>query len=72
MHKNNITKIIDGKGITVEDIKISNNEEYVHIYAKVDKPKNCPHFRSKNIWVHDHRIQKVKDTHITGKPSIIT
>lgn len=41
MHKNNITKIIDCKGITVEDIKINNNEEYVHIYAKVDKPKNA-------------------------------
>ena len=71
MHKNNITKIIDCKGIIVEDIKINNNEEYVHIYAKVDKPKKCPHCGSKNIWVHDHRIQKVKDTPITGKTSII-
>lgn len=71
MHKNNITKILDCKGITVEDIKTSWNEEYFHIYAKVDKPKKCPHCGSKNIWVHDHRTQKVKDTPITGKVSII-
>ncbi|MFR7759832.1 transposase family protein [Peptoniphilus senegalensis] len=24
----------------------------------------CPHCGSKKIWVHDHRIQKIKDTHI--------
>ena len=71
MHKNNITKILDCKGITVEDIKTDWKEEYAHIYAKVDKPKKCPHCGSKNMWVHDHRTQKVKDTPITGKVSII-
>ncbi|MFR7759549.1 transposase family protein [Peptoniphilus grossensis] len=31
----------------------------------------CPHCASKRIWVHDHRIQKIKDTYIHGKKCLI-
>ena len=31
----------------------------------------CPHCGSKRIWVHDQRIQKIKDTHIHGKKCLI-
>ena len=31
----------------------------------------CPHCGSKRIWVHDHRIQKIKNTHIHGKKCLI-
>ncbi|WP_414153382.1 transposase family protein [Peptoniphilus sp.] len=27
----------------------------------------CPHCGSKRIWVHDHRVQKIRDSHICGK-----
>ncbi|MFR4813855.1 MULTISPECIES: transposase family protein [Peptoniphilus] len=31
----------------------------------------CPHCGSKRIWIHDLRIQKIKDTHIHGKKCLI-
>lgn len=71
MHKNNNINIIGCKGITVEKIENDENDKNFHIYAKVEKPKTCPHCGSKHIWVHDHRVQNVKDTHIHGKTTII-
>ena len=47
------------------------DKEFVHIHASVKKMNTCPHCGSKRIWVHDHRIQKIKDTHIRGKKCII-
>nr|WP_083635589.1 transposase [Peptoniphilus porci] len=47
------------------------DKEFVHIYASVTKMDTCPHCGSTKIWVHDHRIQKIKDTHIHGKKCLI-
>ncbi|MGR5591382.1 transposase, partial [Peptoniphilus grossensis] len=50
---------------------IDEDNEFVHIHASVKNMNTCPHCGSKKIWVHDHRIQKIKDTHICGKKCLI-
>ncbi|MEF3317891.1 transposase family protein, partial [Peptoniphilus grossensis] len=50
---------------------MAEGKEFVDIYASVKNMNNCPHCGSKKIWVHDHRIQKIKDTHIRGKRCLI-
>ena len=47
------------------------DNEFVYVHASVEKMDTCPHCGSKRIWVHDHRIQKIKDTHIHGKKCLI-
>lgn len=47
------------------------DNDFVYIHASVKKMDTCPHCGSKRIWVHDHRIQKIKDTHIRGKKCLI-
>ena len=47
------------------------DNDFVYVHASVEKMDTCPHCGSKRIWVHDHRIQKIKDTHIHGKKCLI-
>ena len=47
------------------------DNEFVHFHVSVSKMSVCPHCGSKRIWVHDHRTQRIKDTHIRGKKSLI-
>ena len=47
------------------------DNDFVHVNASITKMDTCPYYGSKKIWVHNHRIQKIKDTHIRGKKYII-
>ena len=47
------------------------DNDFVHIHASVKRMDICPHCGSSRVWVHDHRIQKIKDTHIRGKKCLI-
>ena len=44
--------------------RLAEDKEVVDIHASVKNMNTCPHCGSKKIWVHDYRIQEIKDTHI--------
>ncbi|HFJ9216078.1 TPA: ISL3 family transposase [Streptococcus pyogenes] len=69
MQNNNNMNLLGFKDIVLDSF--NEDKEFVHIHASVKKMNTCPHCGSKRIWVHDHRIQKIKDTHIRGKKCII-
>ena len=50
---------------------LAGGKEFVDIHASVKNMNTCPHCGAKRIWVHDHRIQKIKDTHFHGKKCLI-
>ena len=69
MLNNNNMNLLGFKDVIFDSIDEDN--EFVHIHASVKNMNTCPHCGSKKIWVHDHRIQKIKDTHICGKKCLI-
>lgn len=69
MQDNNIMNLFGLKDVVFDHFE--EDHEFVHIHASVAKMSACPHCGSKKIWVHDHRIQKIKDTHIRGKKSLL-
>lgn len=69
MQNNNIMNLLGFKDVVFNSLTEDN--DFVHINASVTKMNACPHCGSKKIWVHDHRIQKIRDTHIRGKKSLI-
>ncbi|SMB92772.1 Transposase [Peptoniphilus asaccharolyticus DSM 20463] len=69
MQNNNIMNLFGFKDVVFDSVDESNN--FVNVHASVSKMSICPHCGSKKIWVHDHRIQKIRDTHIRGKKSLI-
>ena len=69
MQNNNNMNLLGFKDVVLDSF--NEDKEFVHIHASVKKMNTCPHCGSKRIWVHDHRIQKIKDTHIRGKKCII-
>lgn len=69
MQNNNNMNLLDFKDVVFDSFCEDN--DFVHINASVTKMDTCPHCGSKKIWVHDHRIQKIKDTHIHGKKCLI-
>lgn len=69
MQKNNNINLLGLKDITV--INLEEDNEFVHVHACVDKMTTCPHCGSTKIWVHDHRIHNIRDTHLHGKKCII-
>ena len=69
MQNNNNTNLLGFKDIIFNSFDDDN--KFVYIHASVEKMDTCPHCGSKKVWVHDHRIQKIRDTHIRGKNSII-
>ena len=50
---------------------LAEGKEFVDIHVSVKNMNTCPQCGSKKIWVHDHRVQKTKDTHIHGKKCLI-
>lgn len=69
MQNNNNMNLLGLKDVVFNSFDEDN--EFVHIHTSVKQMDTCPHCGSKRIWVHDHRIQKIKDTHIRGKKCII-
>ena len=69
MQDNNIMNLFGFKDVVFDSFNEDN--EFVYIHACVSKMSICPKCGSKKIWVHDHRIQKIRDTHIRGKKSLI-
>lgn len=69
MQEHNTINLLACKDVVVDKIKES--DSLVVIEAQTKKLKSCPYCKSKNIWVHDHRIQKIKDTQMHGKKCII-
>lgn len=69
MQNNNNMNLLGFKDVIFDGFEDDN--DFVYIHASVKKMDTCPHCGSKRIWVHDHRIQKIKDTHIRGKKCII-
>ena len=69
MQRNNNINLLGLKDITVTDLKEDN--EFVYVHADVDKMNTCPHCGSTSVWVHDHRINNFRDTHLHGKKCII-
>ncbi|SUB74274.1 Transposase and inactivated derivatives [Peptoniphilus indolicus] len=69
MQNNNIMNLFGFKDVVFDSFNEDN--EFVHVHAHVSKMSICPHCGSKRIWVHDHRVQMIRDTHICGKKSLI-
>lgn len=69
MQNNNNTNLLGFKEVIIDSFDEEN--KFVHIHASVKQMDTCPHCSSKRIWVHDHRTQKIKDTHIHGKKCLI-
>lgn len=69
MQNNNIMNLFGFKNVVFDSFDEDN--EFVYVHACVSKMSVCPKCGSKRIWVHDHRIQKIRDTHIRGKKSLI-
>ena len=69
MQSNNNMNLLGFKDVIFDGFEDDN--DFVYIHASVKKMDTCPHCGSKRIWVHDHRIQKIKDTHIHGKKCLI-
>lgn len=69
MQNNNNINLLGFKDVVFDSFDEDN--DFVHINASVKKMNACPYCGSKKIWVHDHRIQKIKDTHIRGKKCLI-
>lgn len=69
MQEYNTINLLACKDVVVGKIKESDST--VVIEAKTRSLECCPYCGSKHIWVHDHRIQKIKDTQIHGKKCII-
>lgn len=69
MQEYNTINLLACKDVVVDKIKES--DSLVVIEAQTKKLKSCPYCGSKHIWVHDHRIQKIKDTQMHGKKCII-
>ncbi len=69
MQDNNNMNFLGFKDVIFDSFEEDN--DFVYIHTSVKKMDTCPHCASKKIWVHDHRIQKIKDTHIRGKKCLI-
>ena len=69
MQNNNNMNLLGFKDVVFDSFYEDN--DFIHVHASVKKMDTCPHCGSKRIWVHDHRVQKIKDTHIRGKKSLI-
>ncbi len=69
MQNNNNMNLLGFKDVVFDSFYEDN--DFIHVHASVKKMDTCPHCGSKRIWVHDHRIQKIKDTHIHGKKCLI-
>ena len=69
MQNNNNMNLLGFKDVIFDSFEEDN--EFVYVHASVEKMDTCPKCGSKKIWVHDHRIQKIKDTHIHGKKCLI-
>ena len=69
MQNNNNMNLLGFKDVIFDSL--AEGKEFVDIHASVKNMNTCPHCGSKKIWVHDHRIQKIKDTHIHGKKCLI-
>ena len=69
MQNNNNMNLLGFKDVIFDSFVEDN--DFVYIHTSVKKMDTCPHCGSKRIWVHDHRIQKIKDTHIHGKKCLI-
>jgi len=69
VQENNNINVLGLKDVTVT--KLEEDNEFVYVHAYVDKMDTCPHCGSNKIWVHDHRIHNIRDTHLRGKKCII-
>lgn len=69
MQRNNNINLLGLKDITVN--KLEEDNDFVYVHADVDKMNTCPYCGSRKIWVHDHRVHNIKDTHLHGKKCII-
>ncbi len=69
MQNNNNMNLLGFKDVVFDSFYEDN--DFIHVHASVKKMDTCPHCGSKRIWVHDHRIQNIKDTHIRGKKCLI-
>ncbi|MDY2987200.1 MAG: transposase family protein [Peptoniphilus sp.] len=69
MQNNNIMNLFGFKDVVFDSFNEDN--ELVHVHLFVSKMSICPHCGSKRIWIHDHRVQKIRDIHICGKKSLI-
>ena len=69
MQNNNNMNLLGFKDVVFNSLTEDN--DFVYINASVTRMNTCPHCSSKRIWVHDHRIQKIKDTHVHGKKCLI-
>ena len=62
MQDNNSMNLLGFKDLIFHSL--AEDKEFVNIHASVKNMNTCPHCGSKKIWVHDHRIQEIKDTHM--------
>lgn len=69
MQNNNNMNFLGFKDVIFDSL--AEGKEFVDIHASVKNMNTCPHCGAKRIWVHDHRIQKIKDTHFHGKKCLI-
>ena len=69
MQNNNNMNLLGFKNVVFNSFCEDN--DFVHVNVSVTKMDTCSHCSSKKIWVHDHRIQKIKDAHIHGKKCLI-
>lgn len=70
MQNNNMNLFLLGFKDVVFD-SFDEDNDFVHIHASVKRMDICPHCGSSRVWVHDHRVQRIKDTHIRGKKCLI-
>ena len=70
MHTNNITKVVNIKGLNIT--KFQETDDEIIFYGNLfNHRKDCPKCHSTKIEVHDYRIQKIRDIPIRDKKTII-
>ncbi len=67
---NNIEKILEIQGLKIESIE--QTEKTIEIHFEIEKKVHtCPNCNNKTKYVHDYRIQRIKDISILNKITIM-
>lgn len=70
MHKYNINKLLNLKGVIIKNIKHFDNHVEIYISTKV-KPHTCPVCGNITKKIHDYRTQRIKDLPIQMKNTFL-
>lgn len=69
MQVNNTTDVLNLEYVTTK--RIEECDDRVDVYADLEPLESCPKCGHSRLWVHDYRVQKIKDTQLYGKHCII-